>query len=75
MIRVTKDITIEELVTKYPKSVKFLMDRGIKCIACGEPIWGTLEDAILEKGKSVETIVEELNVALASDPDLSGTET
>ncbi|MGB9774626.1 MAG: DUF1858 domain-containing protein [Bacteroidota bacterium] len=75
MARVTKDITIEELVTTYPKSVKFLMDRGIKCIACGEPIWGTLGDAILEKGKNVEKIVEELNAALTSDPDLSGTET
>ena len=44
----TKDITIEELVEKAPKSVEYLMNAGIKCIACGEPIWGTLEEAAME---------------------------
>ncbi|NIR53173.1 DUF1858 domain-containing protein, partial [candidate division KSB1 bacterium] len=43
MIR--KDTTIEELVRAHPESVRYLMEKGIKCIACGEPIWGTLEEA------------------------------
>lgn len=49
---ITKEITIEELVESVPESVNYLMDKGIKCIACGEPIWGTLEDAAKEKGFS-----------------------
>ena len=49
-MKITKDITIEELVETVPESVKYLMEKGIKCIACGEPIWGTLEDAAKEKG-------------------------
>lgn len=53
---ITKEITIEELVTKYPKSVTFLMEKGIRCLACGEPIWGTLESAAAEKGYSPEQI-------------------
>ncbi len=44
------DITIEELVSKYPDSVRFLMERNIRCLICGEPIWGTLADAAREKG-------------------------
>ena len=40
-----KDMEIEELVNNYPFSVKYLMEKGIRCIACGEPIWGTLEEA------------------------------
>ncbi len=62
--KVNKDVTIEELVIKYPDSVKFLMDKGIKCIACGEPVWGTLEENAKEKGmddESIEQVVEELN--------------
>lgn len=55
---ISKDITIEELVTKYPKSVSFLMEKGIRCLACGEPIWGTLESAATEKGYSPEQIDE-----------------
>jgi methionine synthase II (cobalamin-independent) len=49
-MEITKDIYIEELVEQVPSSVRYLMDEGIRCILCGEPIWGTLEDAVLEKG-------------------------
>ncbi|MDP2236094.1 MAG: hypothetical protein Q8J88_06655 [Bacteroidales bacterium] len=61
---IVKDIEIEELVRDYPFSVKFLMEKGIKCIACGEPIWGTLEEAAKEKGFSndqIQTLLLELN--------------
>jgi methionine synthase II (cobalamin-independent) len=60
---VHKDILIEELVAIIPESVSYLMRRGIKCIACGEPIWGTLADAAKEKGFSeteIENVVREL---------------
>jgi methionine synthase II (cobalamin-independent) len=62
-MNITRDITIEDLVEGVPQSVKYLMNKGIKCIACGEPIWGTLEDAAKEKGFSdqdIEKFVEEL---------------
>ncbi|MEA3479273.1 MAG: DUF1858 domain-containing protein [Bacteroidota bacterium] len=62
---ITKDIYIEDLVEGKPGSVRYLADRGIKCIACGEPIWGTLEDAAREKGFSdaeIEAFVKELNL-------------
>ena len=49
-MEITKDIYIEELVEQVPSSVRYLMDEGIRCVLCGEPIWGTLEDAVLEKG-------------------------
>ncbi|MDD3636745.1 MAG: hypothetical protein PHN50_04070 [Bacteroidales bacterium] len=59
-----KDIEIEALVTNYPFSVKYLMEKGIRCIACGEPIWGTLEEAAKEKGfddAAIQGFVEEMN--------------
>ncbi len=55
-MKISKDITIEELVELIPSSVKYLSEKGIKCIACGEPVWGTLEEAALEKGFSEEDI-------------------
>ena len=61
---ITKNIPIEELISKYPLSVNYLMKKGIKCIVCGEPIWGTLEDAVKEKGfddHDLDKIVDELN--------------
>ena len=63
-MEITRDISIEDLVNRKVDSVRYLADKGIKCIACGEPIWGTLEEAAKEKGFSDEEIavfVQELN--------------
>lgn len=56
-MEIDKNISIEELIEEKPASVKYLMEKGIKCIACGEPIWGTLEDAAKEKGYSESDIL------------------
>lgn len=64
MNHLIKKIPIEELISRHPFSVDYLLKRGIKCIVCGEPIWGTLEDAAKQKGFSdddVDRIVEEIN--------------
>jgi len=61
---IDKKISIEDLVEEYPFSVNFLSKKGIKCIACGEPIWGTLEEACKEKKfteKEIQEFVHELN--------------
>jgi len=63
-MKITKEITIEELVEIIPESVRYLTEKGIKCIACGEPIWGTLEEAAKEKGfneSQIEEFVKDLN--------------
>ena len=56
LTKITKDILIEDLVNNYPFSVKYLMENGIRCIMCGEPIWGTLEEAAKEKDFDVAAI-------------------
>jgi len=64
---VKKEISIELLVSKFPASVKYLSEKGIKCIACGEPVWGTLEEAAKEKGfrpEEIEHFVRDLNKLL-----------
>lgn len=61
---ITKEIQIEDLVTEYPFSVKYLMEKGIRCIMCGEPIWGTLEEAAKEKKFSdtdIDKFITEMN--------------
>jgi len=61
---ITKEILIEDLVNDYAFSVKYLMEHGIRCIMCGEPIWGTLEEAAKEKDFSdteIEEVVKEMN--------------
>ena len=63
-MEITKNITIEELVEELPEAVKYLSEEGIRCIRCGEPIWGTLEEAAKEKkfsDKDIERFVADLN--------------
>lgn len=61
---IKKDILIEELITEYPFANQYLMEKGIRCIRCGEPIWGTLEQAAKEKGfdeTDIQHFIDELN--------------
>ena len=67
---ITRDSVIEDLVTDYPDSITFLMEKGIRCLRCGEPIWGTLGSAMDEKDFPVDRqmeIVKELRAYLTRD--------
>lgn len=62
--KITKDIEIEDLVNLLPDAVVYLMENGIRCLRCGEPIWGSLENAAKEKGftdEQIEGFVNDLN--------------
>lgn len=47
---IDESIYIEDLVNEHPEVIAPLADLGIVCIACGEPVWGTLEELINQKG-------------------------
>lgn len=67
---ITRDSVIEDLVTDHPDSITFLMEKGIRCLRCGEPIWGTLGSAMDEKDFPVDRqmeIVKELRAYLTRD--------
>ncbi len=70
MTTINKNILIEDLVNLLPESVTYLMEKGIRCLRCGEPIWGTLEEAAIEKGfdeKQIEIFVKDLNEMLSKN--------
>ena len=59
-----KDTLIEDLIRELPQAVRYLKQHNIKCLECGEPIWGTLAEAAREKGYTDDDIakfVDELN--------------
>jgi hybrid cluster-associated redox disulfide protein len=59
---ITAEMEIEDLVNQYPEVVGLLMQKGIVCIQCGTPIWGTLKEAAERKGiTDVDGLVDELN--------------
>jgi len=47
-----------------PQAVTYLSENGIRCLRCGEPIWGSLKNAAEEKGFSAnetKKFVDDLN--------------
>jgi hypothetical protein len=40
---ITAQTIIEELIDRYPKANDFFLEKGFRCIRCGEPFWGSIE--------------------------------
>jgi methionine synthase II (cobalamin-independent) len=67
---IRRDTLVEDLVDSLPESVGYLLRRGIATVVCGEPIWGTLEDAAKGKGYTdpqIDEIVADLSELLAAE--------
>lgn len=67
---ISPEIMVEELIKLYPASNGFLNRRGLHCIICGEPVWGSLRELALDKKFSEEQIsilVADLKAFLASE--------
>jgi hypothetical protein len=61
-IKVTLDTGVDDLARDHPQAVGFLTRQGIRCIRCGEPVWGTLGELLKdEKVKDPEDLLAKLN--------------
>ena len=62
---ISKNIYIEDLVNDFPEVISPLAELGIICIACGEPVWGTLEELVDKKGlNNLDEIINKLNMII-----------
>jgi len=62
MLKITGDMLIEDIVEQYPETIAPLQAMGVQCIRCGEPVWGTLEDKVSEKGlDNLDETLDQLN--------------
>lgn len=60
--KVTLDMDIEELVAAFPEAVGFLTRNGVRCVRCGEPVWGTLGGFLQEEEiENPQELVDRLN--------------
>mgnify|MGYP001579993930 FL=1 len=62
--KITKTMTLGEVIEKYPKSVNIFMKYGLHCIGCSVATWETLEQGATAHGmdsKKLNDLLEELN--------------
>ncbi len=60
-MKITKNITIGELVRTYPQTIKALMGFGMGCVGCPSAQAETLEEAAAVHGIDVDLLIEKLN--------------
>ena len=60
--RITLDMLAEELAAAFPEAVSFLLKRGVRCIRCGEPVWGSLGELLKDEGvEDPQALLDALN--------------
>ena len=78
MDRITKEMTIDEILTKFPqkgqKLAQEMKNAGLNCVGCGAAVWETLEAGMLGHGFSdqhLEKLLTKLNAILAEKIDVT----
>ncbi|MCB2294613.1 DUF1858 domain-containing protein [Clostridium algoriphilum] len=61
-MKITKDMTIGEVVRQSPESVQVLMNFGMGCVGCPSAQAETLEEAAMVHGLNLEELMTALNV-------------
>ncbi len=61
---VNADMSLGEIIEKYPETIPVLLKHGLHCIGCHVASWETLRDGLMAHGmdeKGIKSVVEELN--------------
>lgn len=63
-MKVTKDMTIGQLLSVAPMVAPVLMEVGMHCLGCPSAQAETLEEAAMVHGLDAELLVEKINATL-----------
>jgi len=61
---ITKEMSIGEVVQKYPQTVKVFLRHGLMCIGCAAARFENLEQGAVAHGINVEALLKDLNAVV-----------
>lgn len=64
MVNITKDMTFEEVITKYPNSVHIFLKHGLTCVGCPFASQETIEQGAEGHGVPIGELLKDLNQCL-----------
>jgi len=70
--KITKDMQLGELVSKYPEAAQVMLKHGMHCIGCQMSAWETIEQGAKGHGmndKQLDEMVKEMNDSLKKKPE------
>lgn len=68
--KITLDMTIGDIIQKYPSVVEVLLSEGVQCVGCHVAHWETLEQGLSGHGKTEEqinSILKAMNDSIVKD--------
>jgi len=71
---ITRNMTIGDMVQKYPSAVEVLLEEGVHCVGCGAAYFETIEQGLAGHGKTEEEINNVIKKLNESIPKEEGTE-
>lgn len=66
---ITKDMSFDEVMRKYPETAKVFLKHGLTCIGCPFALQETIEQGSLAHGINVNALVKELNRVVEKKSD------
>jgi hybrid cluster-associated redox disulfide protein len=61
--KITREMTVEEVVEEYPNTARVFVNLRIPCLVCGEPLWTTIEETARKYNVDMDTLLAGLNNA------------
>jgi hybrid cluster-associated redox disulfide protein len=62
-LKITKEMVIEDIIQKYPKTTFVFLDYGLHCIGCPLAQDETIEEAVKVHQINLQKLLEDLNKA------------
>ena len=59
--KITKSMTISEVISRYPETIPVLMKTGMHCLGCPMAMQESLGEGLSAHGLDADKIIEELN--------------
>lgn len=60
-MKITKEMTIEEVVNKYPETIRVFMQAGLGCLGCSAARFENIEQGAQVHGIDVQQLISHLN--------------
>jgi hybrid cluster-associated redox disulfide protein len=60
-MKITRDMTIEEVVSKYPETIKVFMQAGLGCLGCSAARFENIEQGAQVHGIDIDQLIADLN--------------
>jgi len=64
-VTIAKEMTIGEVVQKYPQAIEVFLRHGLFCIGCAAANFESVEQGAMAHGIDVDALMIDLNAAVA----------